>query len=50
VQEANVTLEAIRALAGPDVVDPFTDPATGQILSEEDGIGRLKSDKKGAFQ
>jgi hypothetical protein len=28
VQEASVTLEAIRALAGPDVVDPFTDPAT----------------------
>jgi len=28
VQEANVTLEAIRALAGPGVVDPFVDPAT----------------------
>jgi methylmalonyl-CoA mutase cobalamin-binding subunit len=92
VQEANVALEAIRALAGPDVVDPFTDPATlrravtsgvldaphlrnnpfarGQIvthmdrrgacvvvdpatehiLSEEDRIGRLERDKKGALQ
>ena len=28
VREARVTLEAIRALAGPDVTDPFTDPAT----------------------
>jgi hypothetical protein len=28
VREANFTLEAIRALAGPDVADPFTDPAT----------------------
>ena len=28
IQEAKVTLEAIRALAGPDVEDPFTDPAT----------------------
>jgi methylmalonyl-CoA mutase cobalamin-binding subunit len=28
VQEANITLDAIRALAGPDVADPFTDPAT----------------------
>jgi hypothetical protein len=28
VQEARITLEAIRALAGPDVADPFTDPAT----------------------
>jgi hypothetical protein len=27
-QEASFTLEAIRALAGPDVADPFTDPAT----------------------
>ncbi len=26
--EVRVTLEAIRALAGPDVADPFTDPAT----------------------
>jgi hypothetical protein len=92
VQEANIALEAIRALAGPDVVDPLTDPATlrravtsgvldaphlrnnpfargqivthmdrrgacvvvdpatGQTLSEEDRIGRLKSDKKGTLQ
>jgi len=92
VQEANVTLEAIRALAGPDVVDPFTDPGTltravtsgvldaphlrnnpfargqivtridargacvavdpttGQVLLEEDRIGRLKSNNKGALQ
>jgi len=28
VREAQVTLEAIRALAGPDVADPLTDPAT----------------------
>jgi len=28
VREARVTLEAIRALAGSDVADPFTDPAT----------------------
>lgn len=28
VKEAHVTLEAIRALAGPDVVDPFADPVT----------------------
>ena len=28
VQEARVTLDAIRALAGPDVADPLTDPAT----------------------
>jgi methylmalonyl-CoA mutase cobalamin-binding subunit len=28
VREAQVTLEAIRASAGPDVTDPFTDPAT----------------------
>jgi len=28
VQEAQVTLEAIRALAGSDVDDPLTDPAT----------------------
>jgi hypothetical protein len=28
MREANVTLEAIRTLAGPDVADPFTDPAT----------------------
>ncbi len=28
VREARVTLEAIRALAGPDVPDPLTDPAT----------------------
>jgi hypothetical protein len=28
VQEAQVTLEAIRALAGPGVPDPLTDPAT----------------------
>jgi methylmalonyl-CoA mutase cobalamin-binding subunit len=28
VQEAQVTLEAIRSLAGPDVADPFTSPAT----------------------
>jgi len=28
VREARVTLEAIRALAGPDVEDPFADPAT----------------------
>ncbi len=28
VQEARVTLEAIRALAGPEVADPLTDPAT----------------------
>lgn len=27
VKEAQVTLEAIRALARPDVTDPFTDPA-----------------------
>jgi len=28
VREAQVTLQAIRELAGPDVADPFTDPAT----------------------
>lgn len=28
VREARVTLEAIRALAGPSVVDPLTDPPT----------------------
>jgi methylmalonyl-CoA mutase cobalamin-binding subunit len=28
VREAGVTLEAIRSLAEPDVVDPFVDPAT----------------------
>ncbi len=28
VQEAKVTLEAIRSLAGPNVPDPLTDPAT----------------------
>ncbi|MGQ9625554.1 MAG: cobalamin-dependent protein [Anaerolineae bacterium] len=28
IREAQVTLEAIRALAGPDVADPLTDPAT----------------------
>ncbi len=28
IREALVTLEAIRALAGPDVPDPLTDPAT----------------------
>ncbi len=28
VREARVTLEAIRALAGPEVKDPLTDPAT----------------------
>jgi len=28
VREAWVTLRAIRALAGPEVADPFTDPAT----------------------
>ncbi len=28
IREAQVTLEAIRALAGPDVPDPLTDPAT----------------------
>ncbi|MCX7855183.1 MAG: cobalamin-dependent protein [Anaerolineae bacterium] len=28
VREARITLEAIRALAGPDVPDPLTDPAT----------------------
>jgi len=28
VREAQVTLEAIRAVAGPDVTDPLTDPAT----------------------
>jgi methylmalonyl-CoA mutase cobalamin-binding subunit len=28
VREAQVTLEAIRALAGPDVADPFTAPPT----------------------
>jgi hypothetical protein len=28
LREAKVTLEAIRTLAGPDVTDPFTDPAT----------------------
>ncbi len=28
VREARVTLEAIRTLAGPDVADPLTDPAT----------------------
>jgi len=28
IQEAQVTLGAIRSLAGPDVADPFTDPAT----------------------
>jgi methylmalonyl-CoA mutase cobalamin-binding subunit len=92
VREANVTLEAISALAGPDVADPFTDPATltravtsgvldaphlrnnpfargqivtridargacvavdpatRQVLSEEDRIGRLRSDEKGALQ
>jgi hypothetical protein len=28
VREAQVILEAIRALAGPDVAEPFADPAT----------------------
>jgi hypothetical protein len=28
MREAQVTLETIRALAGPDVADPLTDPAT----------------------
>jgi methylmalonyl-CoA mutase cobalamin-binding subunit len=28
LREAGVTLESIRALAGPEVVDPFTDPVT----------------------
>ena len=28
IQDAQVTLDAIRALAGPDVPDPLTDPAT----------------------
>jgi len=28
IQEAQVTLSAIRALAGPEVSDPFVDPAT----------------------
>ncbi|MBC7226824.1 MAG: cobalamin B12-binding domain-containing protein [Thermoflexales bacterium] len=28
IREAQVTLEALRALAGPDVPDPLTDPAT----------------------
>jgi hypothetical protein len=28
VREAQVTLEAIRALAGPDADDPLADPAT----------------------
>ena len=28
MREARVTLEAIRALAEPDVADPFTDPKT----------------------
>lgn len=28
IREARVTLEAIRALAGPGAADPFTDPAT----------------------
>ncbi len=28
VREAGITLEAIRALASPDTVDPFTDPPT----------------------
>lgn len=28
IHEAQITLEAIRALAGPDVTDPFTDPNT----------------------
>lgn len=28
VREARLTLEAIKALAGPDVPDPWTDPAT----------------------
>ncbi len=28
VREAQVTLKAIRGLGGPDVADPFTDPAT----------------------
>jgi hypothetical protein len=28
VREAQVTLEAIRALAKPEVADPLTDPAT----------------------
>ncbi len=28
IRETRVTLETIRALAGPDVADPFTDPAT----------------------
>jgi hypothetical protein len=92
VKEANITLEAIRALAGPDTVDPFSDPGTltravtsgvldaphlrsnpfasgqivtridargacvavdpttGQVLLEEDRIGRLKINEKGALQ
>jgi methylmalonyl-CoA mutase cobalamin-binding subunit len=87
VREAQVTLEAIRALGGPDVADPLTDPATlaravtagvldaphlrnnpfahgrivtridprgacvavdpatGQALSEEERIGRLRSEE-----
>ena len=28
IRETRVTLETIRALAGPDVADPFTDPVT----------------------
>lgn len=28
IREAQVTLEAIKKLAGPDVLDPWTDPAT----------------------
>ncbi len=28
VAEAQVTLDALRSLAGPDVPDPLTDPAT----------------------
>ena len=28
IREARITLEAIRALAAPDVADPLTDPVT----------------------
>ena len=87
VREAQVTLEAIRAVAGPDAADPLTDPATlaravtagvldaphlrnnpfargqivtridprgacvavdpatGRALSEEERIGRLRSEE-----
>jgi hypothetical protein len=35
MKEARVTLDAIHTLAGPDVADPFTDPATlAQAVTE----------------